>query len=209
MMYTVLCFTFIHLLIAGRVYDVPVYSLPSSPKSRLCLATRSVADRGCLSRIPDPDFDPSRIPDPTKPTKEEGENISWLSFYFVGKNFTKLFYVWTRKLTRNPESETGIRDSGNRKKPILDPEDKKSTGSRIRIRNTGYYAPNCCFFYSRRVHYRVFSEWVTRSLRKRRWARLTVKLQNWRRRETRPTRMIIWMTLLSSIHKVIFCAFKM
>ncbi len=86
-----------------------VYSVSSSLCSRLCLATRSVADPGCLSLIPDPDCDPSRIPDPTKPTKEEGEKISWLSFYFVGKNFTKLFYVWTRKLSEiwvwDPRSE--------------------------------------------------------------------------------------------------------
>jgi hypothetical protein len=34
----------------------------------------SVADPGCLSRIPDPDFYPSRIPDPKTATKEMGEN---------------------------------------------------------------------------------------------------------------------------------------
>jgi hypothetical protein len=28
-----------------------------------CLASQSVADPGCLSRIPDPDFYPSQIPD--------------------------------------------------------------------------------------------------------------------------------------------------
>jgi hypothetical protein len=33
----------------------------------------SVADPGCLSRIPDPDFYPSRIPDPKTGTKEKGE----------------------------------------------------------------------------------------------------------------------------------------
>jgi hypothetical protein len=33
----------------------------------------SVADPGCLSRIPDPDFYPSRIPDPKTTTKEVGE----------------------------------------------------------------------------------------------------------------------------------------
>jgi hypothetical protein len=30
----------------------------------------SVSDPGCLSRIPDPDFYPSRIPDPKTATKE-------------------------------------------------------------------------------------------------------------------------------------------
>jgi hypothetical protein len=33
----------------------------------------SVADPGCLSWIPDPDFYPSRIPDPKTATKERGE----------------------------------------------------------------------------------------------------------------------------------------
>jgi hypothetical protein len=33
----------------------------------------SVADPGCLSRIPDTDFYPSRIPDPKTGTKERGE----------------------------------------------------------------------------------------------------------------------------------------
>ncbi len=33
----------------------------------------SVADPGCLSRIPHPDFYPFRIPDPKTATKERGE----------------------------------------------------------------------------------------------------------------------------------------
>jgi hypothetical protein len=33
----------------------------------------SVADSGCLSRIPDTDYYPSRIPDPKTSTKERGE----------------------------------------------------------------------------------------------------------------------------------------
>jgi hypothetical protein len=37
----------------------------------------SVADPGCLSRIPDPDFYPSRIPDPKTATKERGEKICY------------------------------------------------------------------------------------------------------------------------------------
>jgi hypothetical protein len=32
-----------------------------------------VADLGCLSRVPDPDFYPSQIPDPKTATKERGE----------------------------------------------------------------------------------------------------------------------------------------
>jgi hypothetical protein len=43
----------------------PTYGLP--------VPYGSVADPGCLSRIPDPDFYPSRIPDPKTATKERGE----------------------------------------------------------------------------------------------------------------------------------------
>jgi hypothetical protein len=40
----------------------------------------SVADPGCLSQIPDPDFYPSRISDPKTVTKERGaaEAVLWL-----------------------------------------------------------------------------------------------------------------------------------
>jgi hypothetical protein len=40
----------------------------------------SVADPGCLSRIPDPDFYPSRIPDPKTATKERGEKNNFQTF---------------------------------------------------------------------------------------------------------------------------------
>ncbi len=61
----------------------------------------SVADPGCLSRIPDPDFYPSRIripdpgsriPDPKTATKERGEKklvVIPVPFY-LASNFTKL-----------------------------------------------------------------------------------------------------------------------
>ncbi len=42
----------------------------------------SVAGPGCLSRIPDPDFYLSRIPDPKTATKERGEK-SFLSYLFM------------------------------------------------------------------------------------------------------------------------------
>jgi hypothetical protein len=42
----------------------------------------SVADPGCLSRIPYTDFYPSRIPDPTTAPKEEGGK-NFLSFHFL------------------------------------------------------------------------------------------------------------------------------
>jgi hypothetical protein len=57
----------------------------------------SVADPGCLSRIPDPDFYPSRIPDPGSripdpktPTKDRGEKFFFVKPYFVATNFTKV-----------------------------------------------------------------------------------------------------------------------
>jgi hypothetical protein len=58
----------------------------------------SVADPGCLSRIPDPDFylfripdDPgSRIPDPKTATKERGEKKIVVKPFFIATNFTKL-----------------------------------------------------------------------------------------------------------------------
>jgi hypothetical protein len=53
------------------------------------IAGGSVADPGCLSRIPDPDFYPSRIPDPKTTTKERGEKKVVITFN-VATNFTKL-----------------------------------------------------------------------------------------------------------------------
>jgi hypothetical protein len=42
----------------------------------------SAADPGCLSRIPDPDFYPSRIPDP-KQQQKRGVNKNLLSYLFL------------------------------------------------------------------------------------------------------------------------------
>jgi hypothetical protein len=52
--------------------------------------SNSVADPGCLSRIPDPDFYPSRIPDPTTAPKEEGEFFVFVLLFFVASNITKM-----------------------------------------------------------------------------------------------------------------------
>ncbi len=49
----------------------------------------SVADPGCLFRIPDPDFSPSRIPDPKTSTKERGEK-NLLSYLFCSHKFHKI-----------------------------------------------------------------------------------------------------------------------
>jgi hypothetical protein len=46
----------------------------------------SVVDPGFLSRIPDPDFYPSRIPDPKKAIKDIGE-----------KKFAVITCFWSRK----------------------------------------------------------------------------------------------------------------
>jgi hypothetical protein len=54
----------------------------------------SVANPGCLSWIPDPDFYPFRIPDlgsrSKNSNKREGENNSVVKPFFVATNFTKL-----------------------------------------------------------------------------------------------------------------------
>jgi hypothetical protein len=62
----------------------------------ICISNASVADPGCLSRIPDPDFYPSRIPDPGSripdpktATKERGEKKLVVIPFYVATNFTK------------------------------------------------------------------------------------------------------------------------
>jgi hypothetical protein len=57
----------------------------------------SVADPGCLSRIPDPDFYPSRIPDPKTATKERGEKKFDVIPFYVATNFTKLYIILVLK----------------------------------------------------------------------------------------------------------------
>jgi hypothetical protein len=39
--------------------------------------------------IPDPDFNPSQIPDPKTATKERGEKLFVVSPFYVATNFTK------------------------------------------------------------------------------------------------------------------------
>jgi hypothetical protein len=67
----------------GNNRDVGVGSLCHRlKKTTLYKHISSVADPGCLSRIPDPDFYPSRIPDPKTVTKEVKKNL----FYFFLKS---------------------------------------------------------------------------------------------------------------------------
>jgi hypothetical protein len=50
----------------------------------------SVADPGCLSRIPDPDYYPSQVTDPTSATKEEEAKKLVVLPFFGAKNITKI-----------------------------------------------------------------------------------------------------------------------
>jgi len=58
----------------------------------LNLLLRSVAYPGCLSRIPDPGFYPSRIPDPKTATTEMGKKISCHTF-FCSHKFHKIEFA--------------------------------------------------------------------------------------------------------------------
>ncbi len=109
--------------------------------------------------FPDPDFYPSRIPDPTTALKEEGKNFFCCSTIFCSHKdhkivnnfifervkktistkslriivlFTQKFFI---KLSKNMGLGSGIQI---RKKPISGSwiQGQKGTGSRIRIRNT-------------------------------------------------------------------------
>jgi hypothetical protein len=57
----------------------------------------SVADPGCLSRIPDPDSYPSRIPDPKSASKERDEKKFVVITFYVATNFTKLQIILVLK----------------------------------------------------------------------------------------------------------------
>jgi hypothetical protein len=59
----------------------------------------SVSDPGCLSRSPDPEFYPSRIPDPKTATKERGEKISCQTFLCSHK-FHKIVNYFSFKVRK-------------------------------------------------------------------------------------------------------------
>ncbi len=120
------------------------------------MALASVADPGCWSRIPDPDFYPSRIPDPKTATKERGEKkFVVITFYVpVATNFTKLQIILVLKCQRKnlglfsknyrtfyPKNcrlafKNMDLGSGIRQKPIPDPWSRGQKGTGSRIRNT-------------------------------------------------------------------------
>jgi len=53
------------------------------------LAVLRIRDVYPRSRVPDPDFYPSRIPDPKTATKERGEKKFVVITFYVATNFTK------------------------------------------------------------------------------------------------------------------------
>jgi hypothetical protein len=81
-------------------------------KKCLCSTTApleisSVADSGCLSRIPDPDFYPSRIPDlrsqvpdPKTATKERGEKKLDVKPFYVATKFNKIVNYFSFKVLK-------------------------------------------------------------------------------------------------------------
>ncbi len=110
----------------------------------------SVADPGCLSRFPDPDFYPSRIPDPKTATKERDEknifchtifcshkfhkNVNYLIFEMLKKiiwaNFQRIIELfYQKKLSISSEKYGfGIQDP---EKTYSGSRGRKGTGSRI------------------------------------------------------------------------------
>ncbi len=110
--------------------------------------------------IPDPDFYPSRIPDPKTATKGvkkffcqtilcSHKKFHKTEYYFIFEmlkkkiwpNFPRIIEVFTQKFVTKP-SKIWVWDPGSE---IRDPEktysgsrSQKGTGSRIRIRNTAF-----------------------------------------------------------------------
>ncbi len=126
--FTVLLFLAFVLPIAFRILDPQLKPKPHPD----C----SVADPGCLSRIPDPDFYPSRIPDPKTAKKREVKKISCHNFlcshkfhkivnYFsfevlkkkIWANFQRIIELLTKKncqkALKNMILGSGIRGPGS------------------------------------------------------------------------------------------------
>jgi hypothetical protein len=72
-----------------KMYPFQNRHLQYFPESNKLMQMCSVADPGCLFPIPDPDFYPSRIPDPKTATKESGEKKIVVITFYVATNFTK------------------------------------------------------------------------------------------------------------------------
>ncbi len=123
----------------------------------------SVADPGCLSRIPDPDFYPSKIQDPKTATKERGEKKFVVITFYVATNlkfwsaekknlgqFSKNYRTFTPKIVTKL-SKIWIWDpgSGFRKKPIPDLGSRGQKGPGSRIPDPD---PQHCIFYCKVMH---------------------------------------------------------
>jgi hypothetical protein len=72
---------------------------------KMCVNFFRVADPGCLSRIPDPDFYPSRISDPGSRIQKQQQKRGGKEFvvipFFVATNFSKLKIILLLKCWRN------------------------------------------------------------------------------------------------------------
>ncbi len=123
----------------------------------------SVADPGCLSRIPDPDFYPSHIPDPGSQIRDPGSKnsnkrerwkkischtflcshkfnkiVNYFSFEVLKKkiwaNLQRIIELFTKKIVKKLLNIwSWDPGSGIRKKPIPDPGSKGQKGTGSRI----------------------------------------------------------------------------
>jgi hypothetical protein len=101
----------------------------------------SVADPGCLSRIPDPDFYPFRIPDQKQQQKRGVKKIEEKNMGQFSKNYRNFYPKICHQALKNMGLRSGIRDprSGIKKKTYSGSRIRVhgQKGSRSRIRNTG------------------------------------------------------------------------
>jgi hypothetical protein len=70
-------------------YKLVRYGKKPMPGRRPSYTEINIADPGCLFRIPDPDFYPLRIPDPTTAPKEDGKK-KCLCYLFCSHTYHKI-----------------------------------------------------------------------------------------------------------------------
>jgi hypothetical protein len=158
----------------------------------------SVADPGCLSRIPDPDFYPPRIPDPKTTTKERGEKkfvvinflcshkfhkiANYFSFRVLKKkiwaNFQRIIELFTQKIVTKL-SKIWIWDPGSGKNlyRIPDPGVKKAPDPGSRSATLW----ECVVYLAKssplRVHTRIVLQWATFNEVSIAWKKLIQKVK--------------------------------
>ncbi len=109
-----------------------------------CQVLGSVADPGCLSRIADPDFYPSRIPDlGSKTNKREGWKKICCHTFFRSHKFHKIVNIlclkcWRKKIWPNFQRMIELFTPKNVKIWVWDPGSRGQKGTGSRIRNTGF-----------------------------------------------------------------------